>query len=164
MNFCRCGREYKLISHTCVALQDLNILPHNCIKINIPKHFCICFKKAKKLTLIIVFVTGNQDCIDSYPCNWKGMYNGTINTTASGKTCLVWSNTYYSKYGQMNYCRSPIEDPASDKGPWCYIKGGGWEYCFVPLCSKYTQYLTLFYRSLISTPAFDICLFLLRPI
>ena len=74
-------------------------------------------------------------------------YNGTVNTTKSGKTCQRWSEQVPHKFilpsrqypeiaGNHNYCRNP-GSKASD-GPWCFTTDPDvrWEYCDVPKCGK----------------------------
>jgi len=51
---------------------------------------------------------------------WK--YNGTVNTTISGRTCQRWSSQsphlhrYHNLVDQENYCR----DANNNGAPWCY--------------------------------------------
>lgn len=65
-------------------------------------------------------------------------YNGTVNKTATGMTCLPWSiNPFLSQpiYNnlQNNFCRNP---QGYGKVPWCYINKASrlWEYCDIPTC------------------------------
>ncbi|XP_057315881.1 plasminogen-like [Hydractinia symbiolongicarpus] len=65
-------------------------------------------------------------------------YNGTVNITMAGKTCLPWSiNPFLSAplYSnlQNNFCRNP---QGYAKAPWCYVNEFSrlWEYCNVPTC------------------------------
>ena len=96
-------------------------------------------KKNNTVIFIVLLVTGDADCIDSYPSNWTGLYGGRKNTTVTGKICKLWSDTNHNTYGQLNYCRAPGGDQESRKGPWCYLQDEeGWEFCFIPLCSEYS--------------------------
>lgn len=90
---------------------------------------------------IVCILTGNRDCADNYPVNWRGLYNGTRNTTITGKPCKKWSESNHPSYGIDNYCRSPSVD-GENRGPWCYIsESPWWDFCFVPRCSKYKLWL-----------------------
>jgi len=77
-------------------------------------------------------------------------YNGTVNTTRSGRSCQPWSsNTPHvvpssytddrfpdgSRSAAENYCRNP--DPSWDSGVWCYTMDADVEYesCNIPLCN-----------------------------
>ena len=74
-------------------------------------------------------------------------YNGTINTTRSGRTCQRWSeqaphqfilpsSQYPEIAGGHNYCRNP--GSRAPEGPWCFTTDPNtrWEYCDVPKCGK----------------------------
>lgn len=87
----------------------------------------------------MLYLTENQDCVESYPRNWTGMYHGRMNTTITGETCAMWNTTKHHNYGQLNYCRAPAGDSDSHKGPWCYINYDSWDFCYVPLCSEYIE-------------------------
>ena len=62
-------------------------------------------------------------------------YNGTVNTTFSGRTCKVWSTTPTPKYGGHNYCRG---DPSY---VYCYTTDPNrlYEYCEIPRCLALTK-------------------------
>ena len=76
-------------------------------------------------------------------------YNGTINTTKSGKTCQRWdsqtphahpytSDVYFPDDNMsdlQNYCRNP---DGSAEGVWCYTMDPSVERetCDVPRCGK----------------------------
>ena len=80
------------------------------------------------------------------PCNaFKNLdssYLGTVNITASGRTCQKWNsqiphihsrtpsnrNFYGTGLGDHNFCRNPDNAP---KGAWCYTTDSDirWEYC-----------------------------------
>ena len=88
--------------------------------------------------MISQYVKENQDCVESYPNEWIGNYNGTVHRTVISKTCKMWSGTKFSTYGLTNYCRAPKNDSDSPNGPWCYVDGNSnWEHCFIPICSEY---------------------------
>ncbi|CAH1256432.1 LPA [Branchiostoma lanceolatum] len=68
-------------------------------------------------------------------------YNGTVNTTVSGKVCQMWDsqephrtgsfNPYWCPHSglEQNFCRTPDSDPC----PWCYTTDPStrWEHCFI---------------------------------
>ncbi|XP_066275114.1 plasminogen-like [Branchiostoma lanceolatum] len=79
-------------------------------------------------------------CFDCSP--ERIYYNGTVNTTVSGKACKMWDSQEQSRYSmqntpyrrphsglEQNFCRTPDTDPC----PWCYTTDPttAWEYCFV---------------------------------
>ena len=66
-------------------------------------------------------------------------YSGNVNTTESGLTCEIWSESVdadydYTDVGEHNFCRSPDDN---DK-VWCYTTDPGklWEFCDVPICPR----------------------------
>ncbi|XP_057302000.1 plasminogen-like [Hydractinia symbiolongicarpus] len=68
------------------------------------------------------------------------LYNGTVNITSTGKTCLPWNiNPFLSSrvYSNLinNYCRNP---QGYATAPWCYVNATNrdWEYCDVPKCTQ----------------------------
>ena len=70
-------------------------------------------------------------------------YTGSANTTESGLTCQVWSDSVdyhydFTDVGEHNQCRSP--DGAATV--WCYTTHPGtlWQYCHVPVCPVYASY------------------------
>ena len=65
-------------------------------------------------------------------------YTGQANTTVSGQTCKVWSNTSRPETGDHNYCRNPSGFPPLPK-VWCYTTNDSvrWEECGLPLCLTY---------------------------
>ncbi|XP_057316208.1 tyrosine-protein kinase transmembrane receptor Ror2-like isoform X2 [Hydractinia symbiolongicarpus] len=67
-----------------------------------------------------------------------GSYNGSVNVTITGKTCMPWSiNPFLSSpvYSdlQSNFCRNP---QGYARAPWCYVNETSrhWEYCNIPEC------------------------------
>ena len=79
----------------------------------------------------------SEEVIDCKPTDGTA-YTGEVNTTASGRTCQMWSvntphESYYPEVGEHNYCRSP-----DGHGLWCYTTDPqvGWEYCNVPDCMQ----------------------------
>lgn len=72
-------------------------------------------------------------------------YRGTLSTTASGKTCQVWSSQTPHAHtrskaaypngglGNHNYCRNPDNNDRA----WCYTTDpkSRWEFCNVPDCT-----------------------------
>ena len=59
-------------------------------------------------------------------------YKGHINTTISG----YWKDIGHYNTEEKNYCRTPRGDADNAGGPWCYLSGGRWERCNVPVVSK----------------------------
>ena len=59
-------------------------------------------------------------------------YAGQVNTTASGRTCKVWSETSVN-LGEHNYCRNP---EGNDNGVWCFTTDPDKprESCSLPRC------------------------------
>ena len=72
----------------------------------------------------------HHDCQEGIPPGLS--YLGTMNVTASGRTCKTWADTH-PHLGEHNYCRNPDRDVS---GVWCYTTDPDkkWEYCSVPLC------------------------------
>lgn len=60
-------------------------------------------------------------------------YNGSIQTTRTGKTCHLWSTASYYKTETANYCRTPANDTDNEGGPWCYVDIK-WDRCNIPVC------------------------------
>ncbi|XP_057315808.1 uncharacterized protein LOC130656883 isoform X2 [Hydractinia symbiolongicarpus] len=67
-----------------------------------------------------------------------GSYNGSVNVTITGKTCLPWSINPFLSYPvysdlQSNFCRNP---QGYARAPWCYVNitSRHWEYCNIPKC------------------------------
>lgn len=68
-------------------------------------------------------------------------YNGKINVTETGYTCLRWDSEAKKEYQMFhleNYCRSPNGAPF----PWCLSTAPGkiWEKCQIPICGKSISY------------------------
>ncbi|XP_061187587.1 peptidase inhibitor 15-like [Saccostrea echinata] len=76
--------------------------------------------------------TQNEDCYTGDGSN----YQGTVSTTVSGKTCLVWSSVF-SSLPNNNYCRNYFAAYGFTK-PVCYMRPGTYyvESCGIPKCSK----------------------------
>ena len=77
----------------------------------------------------------SEEVIDCKPTDGTA-YTGEVNTTASGRTCQMWSvntphESYHPEVGEHNYCRSP-----DGSSLWCYTTDPqvGWDYCYVPDC------------------------------
>lgn len=108
---------------------------------------------------------------ESYPSDWTGTYNGTRNKTVTGKTCSIWRNTTHSTYGSINYCRTPVEDPVSSIGPWCYVnEAPSWEFCVVQFCSKFNDFkkismyiLFINLKMSVKKNILFMCFFILKP-
>ena len=93
----------------------------------------------------------DTNCI---PTDGMTTYTGLTNTTASGRTCQLWSidtphitgySYRLSKFPdlQENYCRNPDGDAEM----WCYTTDPTtrWEVCDISVCNSYTKgnaYLT----------------------
>jgi len=78
---------------------------------------------------------GGSDCQSA---DTKGSdYNGTANTTVSGKECQRWNQQqpHAHPFSELkeNFCRNPD----GEEGVWCYTtdKTKRWELCEVPICS-----------------------------
>ena len=82
--------------------------------------------------------------IDCYTDEDLGIhYNGTVNVTASNRTCQRWdagtphfhplTSLYRPYLDGHNYCRNP---EGRGKRPWCYTTDPNvrWEYCNVSFC------------------------------
>jgi len=85
-------------------------------------------------------------------------YMGTLNVTASGRTCQAWTSSSPhtpshaasndaeypdgSRAAARNYCRNPDLDAG---GPWCYTMDPNvpWESCNAPYCGESNEYYTL---------------------
>ncbi|KAM3183637.1 hypothetical protein ACTXT7_009972 [Hymenolepis weldensis] len=90
------------------------------------------------LRLFLVSAEGNT--IECYTQNGPP-YNGTLNHTAAGESCLPWSEFTHlhlrSSWNasvlqeQSNYCRNPDDDP---RGPWCMVTRSKYGTCGVPHC------------------------------
>ena len=67
-------------------------------------------------------------------------YNGTVNTTRTGRNCRNNINNNEPQTDQHNYCRNPDEDPI---GPWCFTTDPDvlWEECSIPLCGRLHIYI-----------------------
>ncbi|KAL7540005.1 hypothetical protein ACHAWF_006567 [Thalassiosira exigua] len=67
-------------------------------------------------------------------------YRGSINTTATGKSCLMWGEDSVKNFPDAgleghNFCRNP--SPDDDDRAWCWSTDpDGWEYCDVPVCCE----------------------------
>ena len=77
-------------------------------------------------------------------------YMGHNNISIKGLPCQRWDQQYPHShtrvdpeyfpdphlYDAHNYCRNPDGEPG---GPWCYTtdQRHRWQYCEIPLCSKY---------------------------
>ena len=80
-------------------------------------------------------------CYD--PADMGFTYNGTANTTASGKPCAPWdsplphthpiTSIFRETLANHNYCRNPERRGAR---PWCYTADPDtrWEHCDIPEC------------------------------
>ena len=92
--------------------------------------------------LILLFIF--DLLLDCYIEDDRGInYNGTQNTTISGKTCQAWDSTiphfhpftslYRPYLEDHNYCRNP---EGHGNRPWCYTQDPSmrWEYCNVRVC------------------------------
>ncbi|XP_054630138.1 phosphoinositide-3-kinase-interacting protein 1 [Dunckerocampus dactyliophorus] len=84
--------------------------------------------------------TDQKDCIRSNGVD----YRGDKQSSSSGLTCLIWTNTstqYDSQtgVGDHNYCRNPD----SSERPWCYITGPDGtvqkEFCSIEACQELTS-------------------------
>ncbi|XP_015110606.1 uncharacterized protein LOC107036887 isoform X2 [Diachasma alloeum] len=79
-------------------------------------------------------------------------YSGHANVTASGRTCLPWSDgtvayalmvsvpdrDVRNKLKEHNYCRNP--NPTQESRPWCFVGAyGEKEYCDIPACGSSGQ-------------------------
>ena len=86
----------------------------------------------------------DNDCQEGDPLG--ASYSGTMNVTASGRTCQFWaaSQPHVPKYtdvgkvgdteaGEHNHCRNPSGHVG---GVWCYTTDPDkeWEHCSVPIC------------------------------
>ena len=89
----------------------------------------------------------NNNICGSYSTK-QADYRGTINITASGKTCQAWSSqsphthsrtpaAYPDSGLNENFCRNPDGEDFA----WCYTTDPlkRWEYCDVPLCPSASQ-------------------------
>ncbi len=81
----------------------------------------------------------NLDCQEGDPLGVS--YTGSTNSTASGRTCQVWSASQphvsmYPELGEHNYCRNPDRTPYG--GVWCHTTDPDkfWEHCSVPICAS----------------------------
>ena len=86
-------------------------------------------------------------CFVQGKCDSNGfIYNGSVATTVSNKSCDRWSNAClnhaiidYSKITQddENYCRNP---GGYREQPWCFVNAsaGTWEFCNVSKCPGMT--------------------------
>ena len=77
-------------------------------------------------------------------CQSKSMlgrdYRGSLNTTKDGIPCQRWSDTEphehpFTDVGEHNFCRNPVEAPASQV--FCYTTDPSqrYQFCSVPFCS-----------------------------
>ncbi|XP_063419769.1 receptor-type tyrosine-protein phosphatase kappa-like [Mytilus trossulus] len=64
-------------------------------------------------------------------------YDGEINITRNGHTCIYWNKAINYGSQQENYCRTPSRDSYNVNGPWCYVDTkGGRDSCNVPICES----------------------------
>ena len=98
------------------------------------------------------FYMPSSDCY-----NIASDYKGTIDKTAGGVSCQLWSENFPHEHefhddatfpesnvtAASNYCRSP------DNGtvPWCYTNDTDvrWDYCNVPICRGMNLQVTVLY-------------------
>ena len=59
-------------------------------------------------------------------------YEGTKSTTASGKTCLNWSDVW-PEGENHNYCRNRLGQFTK---PACWVTQISFELCDIPMCGK----------------------------
>ena len=76
-------------------------------------------------------------CAFALDCTKRGSYKGMVSKTIRGYACQRWDTDRPSKPNYTpdktnhNFCRNPNND---SKGPWCYVNGTQWDYCFVEDC------------------------------
>ena len=71
-------------------------------------------------------------------------YNGTINVTKAGNSCMPWTADFPHKHDRSpavfpelrnshNFCRNP---GGEEKSPWCYTSDRNvrWQHCDIPSC------------------------------
>ncbi|XP_063419779.1 beta-2-glycoprotein 1-like [Mytilus trossulus] len=64
-------------------------------------------------------------------------YDGKINITRNGHTCIHWDRAISYRSQQENSCRTPPGDSYSVNGPWCYVDTKGKrDICNVPICDS----------------------------
>lgn len=92
----------------------------------------------KKSLVSVERISTQQNCIEDDNTS----YQGTINVTKNGESCLYWDDERIVEYVQNsfpnqfhtlvghNFCRNPDED----EFPWCFISLRKYEYCSIPNC------------------------------
>ncbi|XP_033745945.1 uncharacterized protein LOC117331366 [Pecten maximus] len=84
--------------------------------------------------------TARRECY--YPDDLGASYNGRHNTSASGKSCIQWSDITDNPYAnskhwyyerEENYCGT-VDYRPEEKQPMCYIDKDTREACNVPIC------------------------------
>lgn len=96
------------------------------------------------MSLLVNCIIGelhSDDCFVRDTNGWP-LYNGTINTTSTGKACQRWDQIiphiplYPMSSEHENYCRNPDNDTML----WCYTMDliVDWEFCNISECDKST--------------------------
>ena len=116
---------------------------------------CITFVYLSQWSLQLLYIVELKpdslfnliSCFLQGKCDSNGfIYNGSVATTVSNKSCERWSNAClnhaiidYSKITQddENYCRNP---GGYREQPWCFVNAsaGTWEFCNVSKCPGMT--------------------------
>lgn len=71
-------------------------------------------------------------------------YQGSLAVTMHGNPCLPWDDQKAQGQSKVqdfqpdvpvlqNFCRNPDQD---QEGAWCYVAGGGFEYCDLNYCGE----------------------------
>ncbi|XP_071163472.1 receptor-type tyrosine-protein phosphatase alpha-like isoform X2 [Mytilus edulis] len=120
--------NWKEVNSPHVKIHENHTYCRNILSSGVEQPFCYTSKTDFGFSKCIIPVC---DCRKAASDN----YDGNINITRNGHTCIHWNKAVKYKSQQENYCRTPPGDPYNVNGPWCYFDTkGGRDSCNVPIC------------------------------